>query len=101
MTDYIYLVRPAGGADLTSQAADHLIRAHADYLQVLVDQGIVLLVGHTDGTRDGFGLAIFRADDLEQAERLVAADPAVAAGVLRAEVHPFVVTMHAGRWPEL
>jgi uncharacterized protein YciI len=100
MQDYIYLVRPAsqGGA---GPPADYLIRAHADYLRTLVDQGIVLLVGHTAGTPEGFGLAIFRADDLEQAERLVAADPAVAAGVLQAEVHPFDVTLHAGRWPEL
>jgi uncharacterized protein YciI len=100
MQDFIYLVRPASQGE-TGPPAAFLIRAHAEYLHTLVDQGIVLLVGHTAGTPDGFGLAIFRADDLEQAERLVAADPAVAAGVLEAEVHPFEVTLHAGRWPEL
>jgi uncharacterized protein len=100
MQDFIYLVRPAPHGEARPPAA-FLIRAHAEYLHTLVDQGIVLLVGHTGGTPDGFGLAIFRADDLEQAERLVAADPAVAAGVLEAEVHPFDVTLHAGRWPEL
>ena len=98
MQDFIYLVRPAVRGD-AEPPAGFLVRAHADYLQVLVDQGIVLLVGHTAGTPGGFGLAIFRADDREEAERLVAADPAVAAGVLVAEVHPFDVTLHAGRWP--
>ena len=101
MEDFIYLVRPVPATGGQARPTDDLIRAHAEYLGLLVDQGIVLLVGHTADAREGFGLAIFRADDLEQAERLVAADPAVAAGVLDAEIHTFAVTMHAGRWPEL
>jgi uncharacterized protein YciI len=40
-----------------------------------------------------FGIAIFEANDEAAARKFMEADPAVAAGVMTAELHPFAVVL--------
>ncbi|MCP5370961.1 MAG: hypothetical protein H6907_04440 [Hyphomicrobiales bacterium] len=61
--------------------------AHAAYLLDLHARDKVLMGGPFANGRGG--LVILRAADAAEAEALIAADPAVAAGVLAAEVHPW------------
>ena len=52
----------------------------------------MLLFGRTLTTdASTFGIVIFRAESAEAARRIMADDPAVAAGVMRGEVFPFRV----------
>ncbi|MBY8820874.1 YciI family protein [Sphingomonas colocasiae] len=59
---------------------------HARYMKRLVDEGVI----HTAGPlgADG-GLVLLHARDLAAAQSLMAADPAVLAGLFAGEVRPF------------
>lgn len=76
------------------------VDAHFDYLARGVDDGRVLLAGRTTEADDrAFGICIFRARDREAAQAFVDADPAVAAGVMRAELFAYRVALLARSWP--
>lgn len=93
MAEFIYVIRPvrpemlATGMTADEQAA---MAAHFAYLQAQASAGIVRLAGRTQ-TSDAatFGLCLFEASDAAAAAAFTAADPAVARGVVRAEVFPF------------
>jgi uncharacterized protein YciI len=93
MTEFIYVIRPvradmlASGMTAEEQA---VMAAHFAYLQDGARAGVVRLAGRTD-TSDAatFGICIFEAADKAAAAAFTAADPAVARGVVRAEVHAF------------
>ncbi len=91
--------RPAMLAEGLTPEERTAVSAHVTYLERLAAAGVVLLFGRTQTTDPGtFGIVIFRAASLAEAERLTADDPAVRAGVMRAELFPFRV---AGGSPRL
>lgn len=45
---------------------------------------------------DVMGISVFLAGSREEAEKFVAADPAVVAGVMSVRVHKFNLAVHAG-----
>ena len=60
---------------------------HGNYMKRLYDKGHL-----TDGgpfTDDTGGLSIFRAESIEEAQKLLAADPAIIKGVFQATIHPW------------
>ncbi len=68
------------------------IQIHADFLDSLGRAGIVIFAGRTlrpPGNPQLFGIAVFYAPTLRDAELLMQRDPAVAAGIQRMEVMPF------------
>lgn len=68
------------------------IQIHADFLDSLGREGILILAGRTlrpPGHPQLFGIALFYAPTLREAESLMQRDPAVIAGVQRMEVIPF------------
>lgn len=65
---------------------------HFRYLQKLCAEGILILAGRTQ-TDQPFGITIFTADSREQAERIVAEDPAVKKGVFLPELYPYAVAV--------
>jgi uncharacterized protein len=93
--EFLYRIQPTRPAmlqDDPTPAEREAIGAHRRYLDTLAAAGVVLLFGRTD-TADAatFGIVIFRAASLNAARRIVEEDPAVQAGVMRAEVFPFRV----------
>jgi len=67
------------------------IRRHFVHLQQACSSGTVRLAGPaTDGA---FGIVIFEAEDETAARSFMADDPAVRAGVMTAELHPFRVSL--------
>jgi uncharacterized protein YciI len=86
----VHLTRPAAMASPTedeSAAIDH----HFMRLQEACSAGTVRLAGPaTDGA---FGIVIFEAEDETAASTFMADDPAVRAGVMTAELHPFRVSL--------
>ena len=64
--------------------AEPILRQHGQYVQEQFDAGKVLLGGPTADR--AFGVLIFETG-LEEAQRIVASDPAVKAGIFRPDVH--------------
>ena len=61
---------------------------HADRLEALTEEGVVLLAGPTLGIVN-IGVTVFEAEDEDAAWAFVNADPTVAEGHVTAELHPF------------
>ena len=96
-SEFLYLVRPTRPAMLTdgmTAAEESTLAAHFAYLRQLADQGIVRLAGRTQETgAQTFGIVVLRADTVDDAQRLVDADPAVAHRVMTAELFPFRIAI--------
>lgn len=101
MTEYLYKIQPTRLGMLTEgptpQEAE-IISNHFDYLKALVDQGVGIFVGRTLTTDERtFGLTVFEADSEEAARKIMNNDPAVMAGVMRAELYPFRIVLMGQR----
>ena len=93
---YLYRVHPNRDGFLTESTPeeDAIVGAHFHYLKDLTEQGIVLMAGrtlHTDVT--SYGLVVLEADSETHARAIMENDPAVKAGVFRAELFPFSVAL--------
>lgn len=104
LTHYAYVIHPTRPGMLiegpTPQEAE-IIANHFDYLKALVDQGGGIFVGRTLTTDERtFGITVFEADSEEAALEIMNGDPAVSAGVMRAELFPFKIVL-AGKIPHL
>lgn len=64
------------------------LRAHGGYMKQLYDAGQLTHGGPF--TDNSGGLSIIRADDLEAAQAILAADPAIIDGVFVATLHPWL-----------
>lgn len=101
---FLYKIQPTRPAMLTEGPTEReaaIVGQHFNYLKDLTEQGIVLLAGRTLNTDpSSFGIIIFEADSEEAAQALVAGDPAVSQGVMRAELFPYRIALMAHREPE-
>jgi len=77
---------------------DAIVGAHFEYLKELAEKGTVLLVGRTQNN-DGstFGLCIFEAGSEEEARGIMNQDPAVARGVMSAQLFPYRIAIKGVR----
>ncbi len=67
---------------------------HLANFKAAVQSGQLILAGRTMESGDKtFGIAIFEATDEAAARKFMEADPAVMAGVMTAELHPFAVVL--------
>lgn len=72
------------------------VAEHFAYLEELTEQEVMVLVGRTQtADEDAFGIAIFRVDSDEAARAIMAADPAVARGVMTAKLYPYRIALMA------
>jgi uncharacterized protein YciI len=95
-SQYVYRIFPARDGFLieSTPEEDTLVGAHFHYLKDLAERGIVLMAGRTLHTDESsHGLVVFVADCEERAQAIMENDPAVAAGVFRAELFPFAVAL--------
>jgi uncharacterized protein len=101
-SEYLYRLVPTRLEMLTegpTPEETELVTAHFSYLQAAVAKGILLLAGRTTLLDERtFGIAVFRAESEEEARRFMESDPAVAGGVMRAELFPFRVALLAESW---
>ena len=71
-----------------------VIDAHFAHLQRLAAEGVVLMAGRTIDTGvDTWGIVVFTATNLAEAETLMRRDPAIAEGVMRCELFPYRVAV--------
>lgn len=69
-----------------------IIEEHTRFLDDLGKEGVLIFAGRTDfepGDQRLFGIALLKAANLESAEAVLADDPAVVAGIQKAEIYPF------------
>jgi uncharacterized protein YciI len=67
---------------------------HFNRFKEAIKSGRLILAGRTQEPGDKtFGIAIFEAADEIAARKFMEEDPAIAAGVMTAELHPFAVAL--------
>lgn len=71
------------------EEADRLQRAHLDNIKALADQGKLVVAGPFLDNGDIRGMYIFNVETVEEAEALTKTDPAIQAGRLIMELHPW------------
>lgn len=90
MKQYImaFLIRGDSSSADSAEAA-RLQRAHLDNITRLAQEGKLLLAGPLLDDTDIRGIYIFNVSTVEEAEKLAGSDPAIKAGVLKMELHPW------------
>ena len=71
-----------------------VLERHFFHFQEAIKSGQLILAGRTNEAGEKtFGIAIFEASDEAAARAFMQADPAVAGGLMIAELHPFAVAL--------
>jgi uncharacterized protein len=77
-----------------TEADKAAVGRHFNRLKAAAESGEMILAGRTPESGDKtFGIAIFEAKDEAAARKFMEEDPAVTAGVMTAELHPFAVAL--------
>jgi uncharacterized protein len=94
---FIYVLRlvPRLYADSAwTKEDDAVLKRHFTRFQEAAKSGQLILAGRTSEPGDKtFGIAIFEAPDEAAARKFMQEDPAVAGGLMTAELHPFAVAL--------
>jgi uncharacterized protein len=95
MPQFLYRIQPTRPEMLTeglTPAEESAVTDHFNYLVRLADAGVVHLFGRTQNNdASSFGLCIFEVADEPSARAVMEDDPAVRAGVMRAELFPYLI----------
>jgi uncharacterized protein YciI len=70
-----------------------IVADHFAYLQRLHDDGRLVLAGPSPVPGDSFGLDVYDVDDRAEVEAILAVDPAIASGIMTAEIRPFRISL--------
>ncbi len=99
-TTFIYRLRAVRSDMLSTGLTEHetaIIEAHGEYLDHLAAHDIIKLAGRTlIDDEHAFGIVVLEADSDLHARRIMNEDPAVANGVLEAELFPFRIAVTGG-----
>jgi uncharacterized protein len=100
MNQWLYLIKPARLGMLTEATPEEVetVSRHFAYLQDLTKKGVMILMGRTQNNDEStFGICIFEAEDESAARTIMESDPAVGAGVMRAELYPYKIALMRGQ----
>lgn len=102
MKSYVMAFLKSGpNRDQDSATAAQLQRAHMDNIFRMADEGKLVIAGPFMDTGAIRGIYIFNVSTLEEAEALTSTDPAVKAGRLEMELHPWYGPAALGMMLEL
>lgn len=94
---FIYVLRlvPRLYSDAAWTKEDNAaLERHFNRFKHAIETGGLILAGRTREPGDKtFGIAIFEANDEAAAKKFMEEDPAVVAGLMTAELHPFAVAL--------
>jgi uncharacterized protein YciI len=94
---FIYVLRlvPRLHSDSAWTKEDEMVLdRHLARFKHAIETGELILAGRTLEPGDKtFGIAVFEAPDEEAARKFMESDPAVVAGLMTAELHPFAVAL--------
>lgn len=102
MTTYYFclLTRGPNSGTGTREERQQAQAAHMANIQRLADSGKLLVAGPFMDGGDWRGIFIFKCANLEEAQALVASDPLIKDGRLKAEIHPWLTMKGNIRDPE-
>ena len=87
---YLGLLKKGPGWTAThTEETDSLHQKHVAYIKSLLESGKAMIAGPLSDNQDIRGVCIFRASSVDEANAWAAADPAVVAGHLVVEMHPW------------
>ncbi len=86
---WLLLLKRGPRRDQPSDEVDRLKAAHLRHLFTLQERGQLTLFGPVEGDRTVRGIGVLIVETRAEAEALMADDPMVLAGRLRAEVRPW------------
>lgn len=90
MRRYVMAFLKAGpNRDQDSTEAVHLQRAHLDNITRMAEEGKLVMAGPFFDDWGVKGIYIFAVETIEEAEELTKTDPAIQAGRLEMELHPW------------
>ena len=96
---FLYRIVPTRADMLATGLTEHemqVMATHFAHLQKLTADGVVLMAGRTLVTGpDTFGIVVFKAASLAQAEAVMRSDPAIAQGLMHCELFPYRVAVWA------
>lgn len=94
---FLYTIKPTRLAMLTEGPTTEesaVLSRHFNHLKTLTEQDVVIMAGRTQtADSDTFGIVIFKAASDEAAETILQTDPAVALGVMQAQLYPFRIAL--------
>ena len=96
MNQWLYTLKPTRLGMLTEATPEEMetVSRHFAYLQDLTEKGVMILMGRTQNSDEStFGICIFEAENKSAARMIMEADPAVRAGVMRAELYPYKIAL--------
>ncbi len=92
VTAYLGLLkRPSGAPDYPTEELKRIQAGHLENIKKMADSGELVIAGPVERGGDLRGILIFRTDDADRIEELVAEDPAIQAGRLVLELHRWTV----------
>ena len=94
---FVQLLRPLVSMSTLLPAQEAAMAGHFARLEQGVQDGTVLVAGPCED--EAFGIVLFRAEGAGAARAWTEADPAVQAGVMSSEWHPFRVSLLNRSWP--
>lgn len=103
--DFIYILKLTPRYEQREnwdEETNRVLDLHWNYLLALHSKEVMQLVGRTayaPGHKDLFGIAVFSAESEEKATEIMNNDPCVHEGVMTATLHPFNLSLIAGRQP--
>src|SRR5262245_40900546 len=102
MTTYYFgmLTRGPNAGTGTPEEREKIQAAHLANIKRLHDAGKILVAGPFADNGEWRGIFIYKCASLEEAQALAATDPAVAAGRLKIEIHPWMTAKGYIRDPE-
>lgn len=90
MKQYVMAFLMRGDSSSADSAeAESLQQAHLDNITRMAQEGKLVLAGPFLDDTDIRGIYIFNVSTMEEAEQLTGSDPAIKAGVLKMELHPW------------
>jgi uncharacterized protein YciI len=90
VTYYLGLLYKGSNRTQTTDEAQKIQAAHLQHLESLYKQGVLLIAGPMGDDGDLRGIVVLKVKSLEEAQALVNEDPAVKAGRLRVDLHPWM-----------
>lgn len=104
MPQFLYRIQPtriAMLADGPTEQEAAIVGRHFNYLLDLVAKGKVLMAGRTlNNDASSFGIAILVTETESEAQAIMQGDPAVAEGVMQAELFPYRVALWSSAGPQ-
>ncbi len=96
---FLYRIVPQRADMLVTGPTEHelqVMTTHFAHLQKLAAEGAVLMAGRTlVAGPETFGIVVFQAPSLAEAEAVMRSDPAIAQGLMHCELFPYRVAVWA------